>query len=76
MAYTYQPYPRSLYRREEGAIEYNGVPCKMRTVESEEEEAAAKKDGWRGSPEEAGASPFDHDGDAVKKKSRRKRKAK
>ena len=52
-----KPYPRSLYRRDERAHRehvFGGVPCAILTVESEEEEKAAKAVGWRNSPEEAG----------------------
>lgn len=56
---TFQPYPRSLYRRKEGVAEhyvFDGVPCEMLTVHSESQEAEAKKQGWCNSPEEAGAA--------------------
>lgn len=70
MAYTYQPYPRSLYRKSERGHVYHGVPCDVLTVGSEEAEEAAKANGWHNSPVEADATTaaqsfarFDHDGD-------------
>jgi hypothetical protein len=54
---TYHPYPRSLYRKVEHGLpemNFDGVQCEMLTVESEEEENSAKKDGWYNSPAEAG----------------------
>lgn len=55
---THQPYPRSLYRQRDDVgpeFEFDGVRCEMLTVESEDEEAAARKDGWHSSPAKAGA---------------------
>lgn len=70
---AHKDYPRSLYRQRDDVgpdFEFDGVRCEMLTVESEEEEAAARKDGWRNSPAEAGklakAEPLDHDGDGRK----------
>lgn len=56
---SYEPYPRSLYRQVESGhpeMKFDGVQCEMLTVESEEEEAAAKKAGWHNSPAEAGGA--------------------
>lgn len=52
---TYIPYPRSLYRTTDNPLAevYNDVRCDVLTVDSAEEEAAAKKEGWFNSPAEA-----------------------
>lgn len=50
-------HPRSMYRQRDDVgdeYEFDGIRCEMLTVDSEEEEAAAKKDGWHNSPAEAG----------------------
>lgn len=50
-------YPRSLYRQRDDVgpeFEFDGIKCEMLTVESAEEEAAAKREGWHNSPAEAG----------------------
>jgi hypothetical protein len=72
LAYQYQPYPRSLYRKREGAHVYNGVPCDVLTVASAEAEETAKAQGWRNSPEEADAPTHEPTATAPAKKPARK----
>lgn len=52
-------YPKAIYR-DGGAALIWGLPVETSAVYSDEEEQAARNDGWRLSPV---ADPLDHDGD-------------